>query len=262
MSVLRPLDKIKNALKSHFSSKKPTIVDAHTLGLSPDKMHKNARIVMEGLHDAGFQAYVVGGGVRDQLLGREPKDFDITTNAHPESIKSLFKRAIIIGRRFRLVLVHFYRDTVEVATFRGQQGHEEKMISDEGMLLRDNNFTASLKEDAYRRDFTVNALYYDMAEDKIIDYTRGLIDLKKGLIRLIGEPRRRYQEDPVRMLRAVRLASKLGFRIEKKTAQVLSIQGNTANVMDSETYETFDLEIPEELKGQVVDLIKYIDSVK
>ncbi len=169
---------------------------------------------MYRLRKSGYQAYLVGGGVRDLLLGREPKDFDIATDAHPDDVKKVFRNCRLIGRRFRLAHVHFGREVIEVATFRGAQeatddGEHE---TENGMLLRDNVY-GTLEEDALRRDFTVNALYYNIEDFSVIDYANGMEDLNSGVLRLLGDPEQRYREDPVRMLRAVRFASKLGFSI-------------------------------------------------
>jgi len=171
--------------------------------------------VCDALRDAGFVAHVVGGAVRDLLLDIRPKDFDIATNARPEQVKPLFRRALVIGRRFRLVHVMLGGETVETSTFRAADaGTTQK--SEHGRVLRDNVF-GSQEEDARRRDFTINALYFDPASEEIVDYHGGLADLKKHLLRIIGDPETRFREDPVRMLRAVRLAAKLGFTIESAT---------------------------------------------
>jgi poly(A) polymerase len=164
---------------------------------------------------------MVGGGVRDLLLGREPKDFDIATDAHPEDVRRLFRNCRLIGRRFRLAHVVYGREVIEVATFRAV--HESGTDSaaqqtDEGRLVRDNVY-GDIEGDAFRRDFTVNALYYNVADFSIIDYTSGMADIDAGLLRLIGDPDTRYREDPVRMLRVVRFATKLGFRIEASTEE-------------------------------------------
>ncbi len=172
------------------------------------------------LKKSGYQAHLVGGGVRDLLLGREPKDFDVATDATPEQIKAAFGNARIIGRRFRLVHVRFGREVIEVATFRSMQFQQEKQ-SDEGMILRDNEF-GSIEEDAMRRDFTVNALYYNIADFSVVDYSNGMQDLECGLLRLLGDPETRYREDPVRMLRAARFAAKLGFNIEASTEEPIT----------------------------------------
>ena len=165
------------------------------------------------LHEAGFSAYVVGGAVRDLLLGATPKDYDVATNARPEEVKPLFRRAIIIGRRFRIVHVILNQETVEVSTFRAAADTSDTHKDEHGRVLRDNVF-GTQEEDALRRDFSVNALYYDPATEEVIDFHDGLADLKKRTMRIIGDPVTRYREDPVRMLRAVRLAAKLGLSIE------------------------------------------------
>lgn len=182
------------------------------------RISRNTLKVLARLVKAGYEGYLVGGGVRDLLLGDEPKDFDVATNARPEEIKDLFRNSRIIGRRFRLVHLYFHQDVIEVATFRGTPHPREAKSHDSGMIVRDNIY-GSLEDDAWRRDFTVNALYYDYTDGSVLDYTGGLHDLAKGDIRLIGDVRKRYHEDPVRMLRAVRLSVKLGFNIEKQTRQ-------------------------------------------
>jgi poly(A) polymerase len=185
--------------------------------LSPDALSPSAAKVCAALHEAGFSAYVVGGAVRDLLLGITPKDFDVATDARPEQIRPLFRRALIIGRRFRLVHVMFGSETVEVSTFRGADtGTAEK--DEHGRVLRDNVF-GTQEEDARRRDFTVNALYFDPVTEEIVDFHGGLADLKKRTLRVIGDPQTRYREDPVRMLRAVRLAAKLGLTLDPATRE-------------------------------------------
>lgn len=188
--------------------------------ISRKQISDNALKVLYRLHGAGFDAYLVGGGVRDLLLGQQPKDFDIATNATPEQIRQLFKNCRLIGRRFRLAHIMFGRDIIEVATFRGHHQEPSKNVaqqSKEGMLLRDNVY-GSIDEDAERRDFTVNSMYYSIADYSIHDYARGIEDLDDKLVRLIGDPETRYREDPVRMLRAIRFAVKLDFDIEEDTA--------------------------------------------
>jgi len=179
----------------------------------------------------------VGGGVRDLLLGREPKDFDVATDARPEEIRDLFRNCRLIGRRFRLAHVRFGRETIEVATFRGQAdaGDEDEDLlvqSDEGRLLRDNVF-GTLEEDAWRRDFTVNALYYNIKDFSVVDYVGGLDDLRSGTLRMIGDPQQRYREDPVRMLRAVRFAAKLGFRVQPDSEAPISELGHLLDDISS-----------------------------
>ncbi|WP_428463969.1 polynucleotide adenylyltransferase PcnB [Photobacterium kagoshimensis] len=206
------------------------IIPRQEHGISRRDISENALKVLYRLNKAGFDAYLVGGGVRDILLGKQPKDFDIATNATPEEIKHLFRNCRLIGRRFRLAHILFGRDVIEVATFRGhhsdakpapQTGNKKQQPvsaqNQEGMLLRDNVY-GSIDEDAERRDFTVNALYYNIDDYSISDYTNGVQDLEDRIIRLIGDPETRYREDPVRMLRAARFAAKLDMTIEERTA--------------------------------------------
>lgn len=173
---------------------------------------------MVRLKKAGFEAYLVGGCVRDLLLGREPKDFDVATNASPEQVKQIFRNCRIIGRRFRLAHVFFGREIIEVATFRGSEPEdsEQQVVHADGRLLRDNVF-GTLEQDVWRRDFTVNALYYNIRDFSVVDYTGGMQDHAAAMLRLIGDPSVRYREDPVRMLRAVRFAAKLGFTLHPDT---------------------------------------------
>jgi poly(A) polymerase len=186
-------------------------------GLASEAISPSAAKVCAALREAGFSAYVVGGAVRDLLLGIAPKDFDIATDARPEQIRPLFRRALIIGRRFRLVHVMLGGETVEVSTFRGADTATAEK-DEHGRVLRDNVF-GTQEEDARRRDFTVNALYYDPASEEIVDLHGGLDDLKKRMLRVIGDPETRYREDPVRMLRGVRLAAKLGLTLEAQTRE-------------------------------------------
>jgi poly(A) polymerase len=165
--------------------------------------------VLYRLKKEGFSAYLVGGCVRDLLLGHEPKDFDVTTDAKPEQIRDIFRNCRLIGRRFRLAHVHFGQNIIEVSTFRGPPG---KGLDDSGRIVNDNVY-GTLEQDAWRRDFTVNALYYNIKDFSVVDYIGGIEDLKAGQLRLIGDPTTRYREDPVRMLRAVRFAAKLGFTL-------------------------------------------------
>jgi poly(A) polymerase len=179
----------------------------------------NALKVLYRLRHEGFSAYLVGGGVRDLLLGHEPKDFDIVTNAKPDQIKHCFRNAVLVGRRFRLAHILFKDEFIEVSTFRAQKSEvfdEDELLTPEGMILRDNEF-GSFEEDASRRDFTVNAIYYNIADFSLIDCHNGLTDLSLGILRVIGDPAFRYREDPVRMLRAARLSAKLGFRVQEES---------------------------------------------
>ncbi len=171
--------------------------------------------VLHRLKDAGYDAYLVGGCVRDLLLGRVPKDFDVVTNASPEKVKHIFHRSRLIGRRFKLVHINYGREIIEVATFRGPP-EADKHIDNYGRIMSDNVF-GTLEQDAWRRDFTINALYCDGSDFSIIDHTGGIADLTSGKIRLIGDVNTRYREDPVRILRAIRFMGKLGLRMENKT---------------------------------------------
>ena len=193
--------------------------DEHSL--SRKNISENALKVLYRLHRAGYRALLVGGGVRDSLLDKNPKDFDIATDALPEQVRELFRNCRLIGRRFRLAHIRFGQETIEVATFRAaHDSTSTEAESAEGRILSDNVY-GTLDDDAWRRDFTVNALYYDIADFSIIDYVNGMEDLRAGVLRLIGDPEIRYREDPVRMLRAVRFASKLGFTIEDRTRDPL-----------------------------------------
>ncbi|WP_232023900.1 polynucleotide adenylyltransferase PcnB [Sulfurivermis fontis] len=200
----------------------PRIIPRGEHGLSRSNISEAALKVLYRLHKAGYEAYLVGGGVRDMLLGREPKDFDISTNARPEEVKALFRNCILIGRRFRLAHVRYGQEVIEVATFRAhhEAGEEGEGVMENGMILRDNVY-GTLEDDAWRRDFTVNALYYNIADFSVVDHTGGMDDLKAGRLRMIGDPQARYREDPVRMLRAVRFAGKLGFRIDAASEQAI-----------------------------------------
>ena len=197
-------------------AREPRIYKAGDHPVRRDQVPRSARTVVEKLHEAGFKAFVVGGAVRDLLLGLTPKDFDIATDATPEQVKPLFRRAYIIGRRFRLVHVHVGADVLEVSTFRAAQKSEDA-TDEHGRLLSDNVY-GSQAEDAVRRDFTINALYFDPTSEEIWDYVGGVVDIRARRLKLIGPPVTRFREDPVRMLRAVRLAAKGGLAIEPKTA--------------------------------------------
>ncbi|ABE48870.1 polynucleotide adenylyltransferase PcnB [Methylobacillus flagellatus] len=183
------------------------------------RLISNAAIkTTDALQKAGFEAFIVGGAVRDLLLKKRPKDFDVATDATPEQVHRIFRRSRIIGRRFRLVHVMFGDETIEVSTFRGSHLAEagDAKVTDSGRILRDNVF-GSQEEDAARRDFTANALYYDPSTEEVLDFHRGVADLQAGVLRMIGDPVTRYREDPVRMLRAVRLSAKLGLKLAPET---------------------------------------------
>ena len=199
----------KKAVASHHE---PAVIPVSRHGITRDRISSGSRRVCEGLQQQGHKAYVVGGAVRDLLIGAEPKDFDIATDATPDEIRHAFRRSRAIGRRFQIVHVMMGQETIEVTTFRGMLDANTK-TDEHGRVLHDNVF-GSQADDAARRDFTANALYYDPATEAIIDYHHGVADLKQKTLRMIGEPRARYREDPVRMLRAVRLAAKLGLIID------------------------------------------------
>jgi len=199
----------------------PLIVPRPEHNVSRSNISQNALKVLYRLRDAGHAAYLVGGGVRDLLLGHEPKDFDIATDATPEQVRQVFRNSRLIGRRFRLAHVFFGPEIIEVATFRGSSipagadGTDDgARRTENGMILRDNVY-GTIAEDALRRDFTINALYYNIDDFSLVDYADGLADIRAGRLRLIGDDvAERYREDPVRMLRAVRFACKLGFVID------------------------------------------------
>jgi poly(A) polymerase len=184
--------------------------------ISRRNISPNALRVLYKLREGGFAAYLVGGAVRDLLLGGHPKDFDVATDAHPEQVKQLFRNCRLIGRRFRLAHVHYGAEIIEVATFRGSEddGTGAREMVD-GRIVRDNVY-GTIEEDAVRRDFTINALYYAVEDFSVRDYVGGYRDVQDKVLRLIGDPERRFREDPVRMLRAARFAAKLGFSIEPR----------------------------------------------
>ena len=205
-------------------------------GIDPGLVSPNAVRVTRTLQDAGFKAFIVGGAVRDLLLGVKPKDFDVATDATPDQVKRLFRRAFIIGKRFQIVHVMFGSDLIEVTTFRGASS--DGAPKDEfGRVLRDNTF-GEQPEDATRRDFTINAMYYDPATQTVLDYHGGMGDMRKKMLRIIGQPEARYREDPVRMLRVVRFAAKLGFDIAPATREPIAVMASlidnvpTARVFD------------------------------
>ena len=215
---------IKKFLKRVFrksakvrSSGNAQVIPFELHGVSRDRISYGAQKVTGGLQAAGYQAYVVGGAVRDLLLNRTPKDFDVATDATPEEVRRVFRRSRIIGRRFRLVHVMFGEEVVEASTFRSLIEAEDAQTDEHGRLLRDNQF-GDQEQDAARRDFTVNALFYDPATQEIHDYHGGYADMRANVLRMIGDPEVRYREDPVRMLRAVRLSAKLDMRLDAATA--------------------------------------------
>jgi poly(A) polymerase len=205
-------------------SSEPVVLTAAEHGIDPKLVTANAVRVTQALQDNGYKAFVVGGAVRDLLLGVKPKDFDIATNATPEQVKRLFRRAFIIGKRFQIVHVMFGQDLLEVTTFRGA-GADNAPKDEHGRVLRDNNFGPQ-HEDAMRRDFTINAMYYDPASQEVLDYHGGIADIRDKILRIIGVPEARFREDPVRMLRVVRFAAKLQFDIEAETRAPIPVMAS------------------------------------
>ena len=216
----------------------PVILSADVHGIDPALISKNAIRVTDGLQQGGHRAFIVGGAVRDLLLNVAPKDFDVATDATPDQVQKLFRRARIIGRRFQIVHVQFGQDIIETSTFRalvdtpadappspppprlrrGEMDTRTHAVDASGRVLRDNVW-GEQHEDATRRDFTINAMYYDPATQTVLDYHDGMADIRARLLRMIGDPATRYREDPVRMLRVVRFAAKLGFEIEAADAR-------------------------------------------
>ncbi|MGV3740952.1 MAG: polynucleotide adenylyltransferase PcnB [Burkholderiaceae bacterium] len=209
------------------SSIEPVILKQKEHGIDPKLLSANAIRVTQTLQDAGFKAFLVGGAVRDLMLGIKPKDFDVATNATPEQVKSLFRRAFIIGRRFQIVHVIFGQEQIEVTTFRGPSS-EGALKDEHGRVLRDNTF-GEQHEDAIRRDFTVNAMYYDPATQTAWDYHKGFEDIRSKTLRMIGAPEARYREDPVRLLRIVRFAAKLNFTIDPATRAPIAVMAPLIN---------------------------------
>ena len=235
-----------------------TVIPYRQHGVKREGISYAARRVADGLQAAGFQAYVVGGAVRDLLLKREPKDFDIATDATPEEVRRVFRRARIIGRRFRLVHVMFGEETVEVSTFRRMIEAEDAQTDDHGRLLRDNEFGDQL-QDAARRDFTANALFFDPSTQEIFDYHHGYADIRANILRMIGDPATRYREDPVRMLRAVRLSAKLGMKLDEATAEpIFSMKELLSNVPEA---RLLDEMLKLLMSGHAVECVKKLRSM-
>jgi len=229
---------------------KPKLISRKHHGIARENINPGALKVTDALQAAGYAAYVVGGAVRDLLLGIVPKDFDVATDATPEQVHRAIRRSRIIGRRFRLVHAMFGRDTIEVATYRGTDAGDGDADADaenaaggaiqkdaHGRIVRDNRF-GNQAEDAARRDFTINALFYDPKTETVLDYHGGVEDLRARRVRIIGDPVERYREDPVRMLRAVRFAAKLGFSIDPATrAPIGKLAPLLENVPSSRLFE-------------------------
>ncbi len=216
----------------------------HTV--SRKNIDKDALNVMHRLNRNGHKAYLVGGSVRDLLLGRDPKDFDVSTSAKPNQVKKLFRNCFLVGRRFRLAHIRFgYHKIIETSTFRRQpEPGDDADDPNASLVQKDDNAFGTPKEDAFRRDFTINGLFYDLKDFSIIDHVGGLADLKKGIIRCIGDPNVRFREDPVRMMRAVRFASRLGFKIDPASRKAIlkhykDIETPPAARLLEETYRLF-----------------------
>jgi poly(A) polymerase len=256
---LAPKDSAKGA-KARIPTGKRVDVPASEHGIDVSLVDDRAMKVVETLQDAGFEAFIVGGAVRDLLLGLRPKDFDVATNATPEQVKGLFRRAFIIGRRFRIVHVVYGRgrehEVIEVSTFRAyldadaaeqvsgnektsrkELGDKSHVVDASGRVLRDNVWGPQ-DQDAARRGFTINAMYYDPTSGVVVDYHGGIKDIKKRVLRMIGVPEVRYREDPVRIIRVIRFAAKLGFEIEPKTREPLqSMAELLSNVPQSRLFD-------------------------
>ena len=215
----------------------PLRISREQHGIDRRNVSRHAIKVCEVLHQHGYQAYIVGGAVRDLIVGQEPKDFDVATNATPEQIRPLFRRARIIGRRFKLVHVVFGQEIIETSTFRAPASEGTNTTDEHGRIVNDNVF-GTQEQDAARRDFTLNALYYDPISEQVIDYHNGVADLKKRVVRMIGDPRLRYREDPVRMLRAVRFSAKLSATIDPASREPIHEMADLINnVPDSRLFD-------------------------
>ena len=223
------------------ASKQPQIIARAAHNVSREEFSTSALKVLYRLHKAGYQAFLVGGCVRDAMLELHPKDFDVATNATPEEVRALFGNCRLIGRRFRLAHVRFGKEIIEVATFRAAANHkdDDAALDDEGRIIRDNVY-GTIDEDVWRRDFTCNALYYNIADFSIWDYVGGVEDVKKKRLVLIGDPEKRLREDPVRMLRAARFAGKLGFTIDDSVVKAMHQHvGLIANVPAARLFDEF-----------------------
>lgn len=234
------LSKIKKFLSPAAGNTGPRIIARSKHNITRANINGNALKVLYRLKQQGFEAYLVGGGVRDLLLGLHPKDFDVATNATPDQVRDIFHNCRLIGRRFRLAHVVFGREIIEVATFRGQaQTHDDPnhAQSSDGMIMRDNVY-GSMEEDAWRRDFTINALYYNIKDYSVVDFTGGLDDLRQRKLRMIGDPLVRFREDPVRILRAVRFAAKLDLNIDKSLQKpIAKLKHLIANIPQARLYD-------------------------
>ena len=217
----------------------PTVIPRSQHIISRMQISDSALKVLYRLKNAKYKAYLVGGAVRDILLGRKPKDFDVVTDAKPEQIRELFRNCRLIGRRFRLAHIQFGKEIIEVSTFRAPHHISDKSEghAKDGRIIRDNVY-GDIDDDVWRRDFTINALFYNIEDFSIIDYVGGIKDLETGQLRLIGDPKKRYVEDPVRMLRAIRFSSKLGLSINSGTESSIGVYSNLLeNIPSARLYE-------------------------
>lgn len=239
-----------------FQSAKPRIIPVREHGITRERIGSCALRTCDALQEAGYAAFVVGGAVRDLLLGRTPKDFDVATNATPEEVRGIFRRSRIIGRRFRIVHVLCGRDLVEVSTFRGpaaEAGGGHQVEDEHGRLLRDNVW-GDQAQDATRRDLTINALFYDPAREEVWDYHGGVADLKRKRLRMIGDPAQRYREDPVRMLRVVRFAASCGLELDAATRK--PVKGLASLLANVPAARLFDEMLKMLLSGHAVECVK------
>jgi poly(A) polymerase len=226
-------------VKAPAAGAPPTIVPRDKHSISRRQLSTNVLKVLYRLNKAGYQAFLVGGAVRDLLVGRHPKDFDVATNARPEQIRALFSNCRLIGRRFRLAHIYFGPDIIEVATFRSGAPQETAASthSEDGMILQDNQY-GTLEEDAWRRDFSINALYYNIEDFSLIDYTGGMADLRREQIRIIGDADQRFREDPVRLLRAIRFSALLNMPICSATQRPMkSLVPMLSNVSSARLFD-------------------------
>ncbi|OUV03551.1 MAG: hypothetical protein CBC42_03615 [Betaproteobacteria bacterium TMED82] len=207
------------------TEEKRDTLDSYQLGICQKKISKGALDTVEILQRDGWQAFIVGGAVRDLIVGKKPKDFDVVTNAKPSEIKKLFKRCRLIGRRFKLVHIYLSNEVIEVSTFRSNSSDHLKKQDEYGRILNDNIF-GEQDEDATRRDLTVNALYYDPIKEEIYDYHSGFDDIRNKELKIIGDPSKRFAEDPVRMIRTIRFACKLDFKINRSVAEAIYSQAH------------------------------------
>ncbi|MCL4115604.1 UNVERIFIED_CONTAM: hypothetical protein GTU68_056355 [Idotea baltica] len=275
--MLKKLFKLCSSTKTKDTLPSHKTLHSQDYELDHSQLSSNAISIVKRLQEANFQAYLVGGCVRDIILQIKPKDFDVATNATPEQVRGLFRNARTIGRRFKLVHIFFGREIIEVATFRSHHntsGSNDKEFSNSKGRILDDNVYGTLSDDAQRRDFSINSLYYDPIHKLLIDESNGLKDIKKKTIRLIGEPCQRYKEDPVRMLRAIRFAAKLDFNIEHKSLEPIHnlsplLEGIPASRLFDETLKlllsgqavkTYDLLVQHNILNQLLPTVNFDDN--